>query len=125
MRLDYTELDVLAPDKQASINFFFLFSSHYMFKLINNLFFYLSCSCIFKMYKNDEGIMNMMAISPNKSCDGLPDILSNPEANIPVGYVLLYPVFPNRPKYFQKRSTSDIKYKKRIYSGSRFFWRTG
>ncbi|KAL5239410.1 hypothetical protein ACI65C_006820 [Semiaphis heraclei] len=40
------------------------------------------------MYKNVGGLMNMMVISPNKSCDGLPDMLSDPEAKIPVGSVI-------------------------------------
>ncbi|KAL5239411.1 hypothetical protein ACI65C_006821 [Semiaphis heraclei] len=71
------------------------------------------------MYKNVEGIMNMMAISVNKSCEGLPRMLHYPMSSFPPGYVLLY-----LPRHIQKRSTSDKKNKMNNYSGSRFFWRT-
>ncbi|KAL5239415.1 hypothetical protein ACI65C_006825 [Semiaphis heraclei] len=61
------------------------------------------------MYKNVGGLMNMMVISPNKSCDGLPDMLSDPEAKIPVGKQSKYTVGMCNVEYQDKVYNLTLK----------------
>ncbi|XP_022179304.1 uncharacterized protein LOC111039939 [Myzus persicae] len=74
------------------------------------------------MYQMVNSTKYLMAVSSDKSCDGLPQMLSNEQRGL-VNWLL--PKDESKINLRPTRSASDTKNSIKNFSGSRFFWRTG